>query len=240
MLRGFSLRLSRPLSTAVARSTVPHVHEVPKQPATATRAARAVLLPTVQICLPQLLHIGGGCSNQSISGVLRTLGCSRPLIVTDDFIANSSSILPPISAALEESGFGKPRVFSGCVPDPTTESVRAGLDAWEAVPEDERADCLVAVGGGSSIDSAKAIAMLAVHGGKMSDYKFPAEAPAGLPVIAVPTTAGTGSEATRVTIVTDTTSSEKMLCMGAGLMPRAALVDFELTLSAPYRCRQET
>lgn len=85
------------------------------------------------------------------------------------------------------------------------------------------------------MDSAKAMAILTVAGGRMRDYKVPSAPPLGLPVIAIPTTAGTGSEVTRVTIITDTETQEKMLCMGFGVMPRAALVDYTLTLSAPYR-----
>lgn len=69
----------------------------------------------------------------------------------------------------------------------------------------------------------------------MSQYKVPNVPPLALPVIAVPTTAGTGSEVTKVTIITDTSSNEKMLCMGYGLLPKAALVDYTLTLSMPFR-----
>ena len=94
---------------------------------------------------------------------------------------------------------------------------------------------MVGVGGGSSIDTAKAIALLSVAGGELREYKVPAVVTTALPVIAVPTTAGTGSEATRVAVVTDTASDEKMLLMGLGLLPRAALVDFTLTLTCPYR-----
>ena len=85
------------------------------------------------------------------------------------------------------------------VPDPTGDSVDAGLGVWRAAasPGGLPPDVIVGVGGGSSIDTAKAIALLAVAGGAMRDYKVPAAAPNGLPVVAVPTTAGTGSEATR-------------------------------------------
>ena len=70
---------------------------------------------------------------------------------------------------------------------------------------------------------------------KHEKNKVPAETPHGLPVVAIPTTAGTGSEATRVAIVTDSETQEKMLCMGPGLLPAAALVDFELTMGKPMR-----
>jgi alcohol dehydrogenase class IV len=99
---------------------------------------------------------------------------------------------------------------------------------------------VVALGGGSSLDTAKAVAVLARHGGIMRDYKVPRQVDSGLPIIAIPTTAGTGSEATRVAVITDTETREKMLCMGLGLMPVAALVDYELTLSMPYRLTADT
>jgi alcohol dehydrogenase class IV len=95
--------------------------------------------------------------------------------------------------------------------------------------KDGEHDCVIGLGGGSSIDTAKAIAVLAVHGGKMREYKAPHNQSApGLPIIAIPTTAGTGSEATRYTIVTDEETEEKMLCIGLAYLPFAALVDFEL------------
>jgi alcohol dehydrogenase class IV len=102
-------------------------------------------------------------------------------------------------------------------------------------------DCVIGLGGGSSIDTAKAIAVLAVHGGKMSDYKAPHEQnESGLPIIAIPTTAGTGSEATRYTIVTDEETEEKMLCIGLAYLPYAALVDYELSLTMPMRLTADT
>lgn len=120
-------------------------------------------------------------------------------------------------------------VFDGAIPDPTTASLEDGVKLVEMC------DSVVGFGGGSAIDSAKAIAVLAKHGGPLSRFKVPAIAPAGLPVVAIPTTAGTGSEVTRVAIVTDSSTDEKMLIMGAGLLPEVALVDYELTLSKPYR-----
>ena len=75
----------------------------------------------------------------------------------------------------------------------------------------------------------------------MRDYKFPRiVVESGLPIIAVPTTAGTGSEVTRVTIIADEQTDEKMLCLGIGFMPVAALIDFSLTLSLPARITADT
>ena len=188
---------------------------------------------TAVIYLPQILRIGGGVSKQ-LPQVMADLGVSKPLIITDPFIA-SNGYLDALFAVLESNSI-QYGVFSDCVPDPTVESVNAGLAAWKSGDY----DCAVGFGGGSSMDSAKAIAVLAKHGGAMRDYKVPNPVPKGFPIIAVPTTAGTGSEATRATVITDTATNEKMLSMGIGLMPVAALVDFELTLSMPYRLTADT
>ena len=85
------------------------------------------------------------------------------------------------------------------------------------------------------------MAILAAGGGKMRDYKVPFAADKGaLPVIAIPTTAGTGSECTRFTVITDTERDEKMLIAGLGALPLAAIVDYELTYSVPARTTADT
>jgi alcohol dehydrogenase class IV len=91
------------------------------------------------------------------------------------------------------------------------------------------------------MDTAKAISILAGGGGKMRDYKAPAQADHGaLPIIAIPTTAGTGSECTRFTVITDVERDEKMLISGLGALPLAAIVDHELTVSVPARTTADT
>src|SRR6202044_219111 len=92
------------------------------------------------------------------------------------------------------------KVFSGTVPDPTTDAVDQGVSAFLAGGHDS----LVSLGGGSPIDTAKAIGLLVVNGGQPSDYKVPNLIPkAGPPHIAIPTTAGTGSEVSRFTVISD-------------------------------------
>lgn len=185
------------------------------------------------INLPRILRVGAGASGQLVA-TLAELGLARPLLVTDPFI-QSCGYCERLQAPLDAAGIAY-GVFGDCVPDPTTDSVYAAL----AVLRDGDYDCLVALGGGSSLDTAKAVAVLAKHGGLMRDYKVPRQVDSGLPIIAIPTTAGTGSEATRVAVITDTETHEKMLCMGLGLMPVAALVDFELTLTMPWRLTADT
>jgi alcohol dehydrogenase class IV len=185
------------------------------------------------INLPRILRVGAGASGHLVA-TLGELGLSRPLLVTDPYM-KMSGYCAQLEAPLAAAGIAY-GLFSDCVPDPTTDSVYAALAQLRAGDF----DCVVALGGGSSLDTAKAVAVLAVHGGIMRDYKVPRQVHSGLPIVAIPTTAGTGSEATRVAVITDTETQEKMLCMGLGLMPVAALVDFELTMTMPYRLTADT
>src|SRR3984885_4297386 len=186
-----------------------------------------------EIALPRLLRIGGGTFAET-SKVLSELGLKRPLIVTDSFLSKRGLADRLTDALKLADGV---RIFPGAVPDPTSGSVDAGL----AFLKERDHDCVIGLGGGSSIDTAKAIAVLAVHDGPMRRFKAPFQLnEPGLPIIAIPTTAGTGSEATRFTIVTDDVTGEKMLCVGYAYLPVGAIVDFELTLEKPKRLTADT
>ncbi|MEH6634894.1 MAG: iron-containing alcohol dehydrogenase [Halioglobus sp.] len=185
------------------------------------------------INLPRILRVGAGAS-QELVATLAELGLQRPLLVTDPYMVECG-YSARLQGPLDEAGIAY-GLFADCVPDPTTDSVYAAL----AVLREGAYDCVVALGGGSSLDTAKAVAVLAERDGIMRDYKVPFQIDSGLPILAIPTTAGTGSEATRVAVISDTQTQEKMLCMGLGLMPVAALVDYELTLSMPYRLTADT
>lgn len=186
------------------------------------------------ITMPRLLYIGGGAVAE-VTTALARLGATRPLIVTDPFMV-SSGTLAKVTDRLDRAGIAW-QVFADTVPDPTTDVVDAGARVLEAGGY----DALVALGGGSPIDTAKAMSVLAANGGAMRDYKVPNEIPAiGVPVIAIPTTAGTGSEVTRFTVITDSERDEKMLIMGLACCPAAAIVDYELTFSMPWRLTADT
>ncbi|PTY38733.1 alcohol dehydrogenase [Saccharospirillum sp. MSK14-1] len=189
---------------------------------------------THRIVLPRLMETGAGAVQQ-VPALLQTLGCKKPLLITDPIMvqlghaARLQDILATANIASD--------VFADTMAEPTEDSL---LPAVEQVKAGDF-DALIALGGGSAIDSAKAIAILGKHGGQMADYKVPRIVDdAGLPVIAIPTTAGTGSEATRVTIITDAKTDEKMLCMGLGFMPVAAVIDYELSMTAPARVTADT
>ena len=186
------------------------------------------------VTTPRLLAIGGGALAE-LPGVLARFGLKSPLFVTDPFIARSG-MLDRACSLLEGSGISS-QIFSDTVPDPTTAAVGEGV----ARLGQGQFDSLVALGGGSSIDTAKGMSVLAANGGTMRDYKVPNEIPKkGLPIIAIPTTAGTGSEVTRFTVITDTETDEKMLIAGLSCCPLAALVDYELTLTMPLRLTADT
>mmetsp|Transcript_25126 Transcript_25126/g.99991 ORF Transcript_25126/g.99991 Transcript_25126/m.99991 type:complete len:409 (+) Transcript_25126:898-2124(+) len=206
--------------------------------------------PAIQrVLAPRTLLVGGGAVARLGEVVAQTLRRSRPLVVTDETLATKTDAVEKVARALSASlpSFSAATdVSTATIPDPTTASVDAlvaKLGAAEASPRRRRYDCVVAVGGGSPMDSAKAACALVEFGGAMRDYKAPFDLSRELtrvPIIAVPTTAGTGSEVTRFAVVTDSDTGEKMLCAGAAFVPAAAVVDYELTLSAPWRLTADT
>jgi alcohol dehydrogenase class IV len=189
---------------------------------------------TATIVQPSYMLIGGGTAAR-VAEVLERLGVRRPLVVTDAFLRDSG-LLARVTGPLETAGIPH-GVFADTVPDPTTDVVAEGTRALL----EGGYDGMVALGGGSPIDTAKAMSVMAANGGRMRDYKVPNPIPKdGPPVLAIPTTAGTGSEATRFTVITDTETDEKMLIAGLGVVPRAAIVDYELTLTCPFRLTADT
>ncbi len=187
-----------------------------------------------EIQIPAILKLGGG-SFAEASALLQRLQCRRPLIVTDPFLMKTQ-LAESLRTQIRDAGLSC-EIFHETVSDPTTVVVDAGVRVFVEGGHDS----LVSLGGGSSIDTAKAIGMLAANGGKVRDYRVPRPIPAAGPVhVAIPTTAGTGSEVTRFTVITDAESGEKMLLAGHSLLPAAAVVDYELTLTMPPRLTADT
>jgi len=129
------------------------------------------------ITTPRLMHIGGGALAE-LPGVLRRLELAKPLLVTDPFLVKSGH-LERATGILDRAGISW-SVFSETVADPTTAVVEAGAGR---LAEDSY-DSLVAIGGGSSIDTAKGMSVLLANGGRMRDYKVPADIPKRGPPIA--------------------------------------------------------
>jgi alcohol dehydrogenase len=189
---------------------------------------------STQIVLPRILQIGADAASKVVE-VINSLGCYRPIILTDKTMVELGYV--EVLLAQFNDYEQLPDVSDNTIPEPTVASIILALKKVKSEPY----DCIIALGGGSPIDSAKAVAVLARLGGEIKDYKFPhIQTQPGLPVIAIPTTAGTGSEVTKFTIITDQDTDEKMLCAGPGFMPAAALIDYTLTLSLPPRTTADT
>ena len=120
-------------------------------------------------------------------------------------------------------------VFSDIPGEPTDDMVHAGFRVYQ----EEGCDFIIGIGGGSPLDSAKAIGILASSGGKISDYNGKIITERIPPLVEIPSTAGTGSEATPFTIVTDTENDIKMLLKGDPLMPKVAIVDPAFSMGTP-------
>lgn len=187
------------------------------------------------IVAPRAIHVGGGTVS-TVASVLAGFGLRRPLIVTDPVMV-STGLLRRCTEPLAAAGVAF-AVFSDTVPEPEDTVIEAGV----RLLADGDHDCLLAFGGGSPIDTAKAMAILAQRpGAHMREFKVPVQNDAPvLPVIAIPTTAGTGSECTRFTVITDTGRGEKMLIAGLAALPLAAIVDYELTYTVPPRTTADT
>ena len=183
---------------------------------------------------PRRILTGRGCSDH-VGPLAAEAGINAVLLVTDPNV-RASGAADRVRRSLAAAGVAS-LIYDGVTSEPVLEFVDAALISLR----DGRCDGVVAVGGGSAIDTAKAIAALATNGGSLTDYQSPVGKPLGvdrfkqtpLPLIAVPTTAGTGSEVTRVTVVTDQQRDVKMMLMAEALLPYAAVDDPLLTVSAP-------
>jgi alcohol dehydrogenase class IV len=168
-------------------------------------------------------------------GRLRQLGKAaakfgqRALLVTVPSTEGLGPVIAKAKASLESAGLAVAH-FEGVVPNPTTDSIAAGA----ALARGHQADVVVGLGGGSSMDTAKAIAIEAAHEGTCWDYLFDKAAPTDktLHVIAVTTTSGTGSHVTQVAVATNTPLRTKSYLCHSLLFPKIAIVDPELVLTA--------
>jgi len=180
-----------------------------------------------QFNVPATVITGAGASRELAPQLLR-LGARCVLLVTDAFM-ESTGLAEVFVRAMEGAGI-RVALFSGVQPDPTDANVRDGLRVYVG----KQCDAIVALGGGSPIDAAKAIAVLATNAEPLSQYQGYHKVPkAGAPLVVIPTTAGTGSEVTKVAVITDTVRDVKMMMLDRHFLPTVALVDFELTLSMP-------
>jgi alcohol dehydrogenase class IV len=193
---------------------------------------------SANISIPPILQIGAGALGQ-IAPILARLDCRNPLIVSDTVLVRIG-LVGQLTALLDAAGIAH-ALFDGTEPEPSDACVMAGTQVLLAGSPRGAFDAVIAIGGGSVIDTAKVMAVLAATGKTIREIAVPAiVAPVGLPVIAIPTTAGTGSEVTRVAVITEAANDEKLLCMGPGLVSAAAIVDYELTIGLPPRTTADT
>ena len=138
----------------------------------------------------------------------------KTMLVCGKGSLRKSGVLDIIVSSLEKAGVSC-AVYDRVGSDPTTSDVDEGA----AFAKENGCDVIVAAGGGSPLDAAKGIGMLLTNGGKVTDYEKTAPEKESLPIIAIPTTAGTGSEATRYSVITDTDRNIKMLLSTEGSDP---------------------
>jgi alcohol dehydrogenase class IV len=177
--------------------------------------------------------IGGWGSRKELAPLLQRMGHKAALIVTDRFFSQQTALVSELQASLTASGI-ESLVFDGGIPDPTVEVCLEAQREIEQKGWRERIDHVIALGGGSNIDLAKVLSILIKYGGTPQDYVGEGRIPGQpLPLVAIPTTAGTGSEITAGAIIVDSASATKVAVMSNDLRPAIALIDPELTLSCP-------
>lgn len=172
-------------------------------------------------------HVLTGKGSLADSGpYLSGLG-SKAFIVTGKHVGRSP-MAAKLKKVLGENKIGY-EVFDGITGEPTDAMIEEGLGLYK----ESGCDFVIGIGGGSPIDSAKAIAAMSVLPGSIADFNGKPLAGTFPPIVAVPTTAGTGSEATKFTIITDLKNDIKMLLAGDALVPQLAILEPEFTLDMP-------
>ena len=184
------------------------------------------LTDTFTFQAPTSITFGVGSASR-LGQIVASLGRS-PLVVTDPGVA-AAGILQKVLDSLAPA-VASVETFSQVEPNPSIETVDRAVAAYRR----GRCDCLVACGGGSAMDVAKMAAVLVTHGGGVMDYEGMGKVPGPtVPVVCVPTTAGTGSEVTQFAVITDRARPFKMTVGSPHLVPAAAVCDPSLTLSLP-------
>lgn len=180
---------------------------------------------------PTSVCVGAGAI-KTLSEALETFGIRKPLIVTDPGL-RQVGILGTVEAVLNGAGI-KFALFTDVHPNPLEEDVLGGMAAYEK----EHCDGVIGLGGGSALDVSKAIGVAVVHGPPLEEYEAQAGGYAKIkgplpPVITIPTTAGTGSEVGRSSVITVPSLGRKVVIFSPLLMPRRAILDPELTVGLP-------
>ncbi len=196
-------------------------------------------IPNRNINYPTAIKYGAGRIKE-LAEFCKANDISRPLVVTDKGLA-AMPMVAEIMADLKKAGL-KAALFADVRPNPVEENVLAGCKAFK----DGKHDGVVAIGGGSGLDTGKMIALM--HSQNISifeledigDWWTRADASKISPIIAVPTTAGTGSEVGRAGVITHPITHEKKIIFHPAIMPKVALLDPELTVGLPPKLTAAT
>ncbi len=196
-------------------------------------------IPNRNINYPTAIKYGAGRIKE-LAEFCKANGIARPLVVTDKGLA-AMPMVADIMADLKKAGL-KAALFADVRPNPVEENVLAGCKAFK----DGKHDGVVALGGGSGLDTGKMIALM--HSQNISifeledidDWWTRADATKISPIIAVPTTAGTGSEVGRAGVITHPITHEKKIIFHPAIMPKVALLDPELTVGLPPKLTAAT
>lgn len=191
-----------------------------------------------ELAWPTRIVLGAGALER-LPEELRRLGLQRPLVVTDPGVVRAG-LAARVGEVLQVAGIAS-LLFEGVQPNPTEEDVEHGLRAFR----EARCDGVIALGGGSAMDAGKLIQLTSTHAGPLEQYddalnggdRITGPLPA---LVAIPTTAGTGSEVGRSAVVTLRGGRRKTVIFSPLLLPRVALCDPELTLGLPKRTTAET
>ncbi|MCD8303779.1 MAG: lactaldehyde reductase [Prevotellaceae bacterium] len=179
--------------------------------------------------LNEVSYFGAG-ARQELPGVLERLGSKKALVVTDKGLLRVGTA-QKVTQVLDEAGFPY-ETYSEIKPNPTVTNVQMGVEAFKA----SGADCLVAIGGGSSMDTAKGIGIVVANPEFCDVVSLEGEAGTrhkSVPIIAFPTTAGTGAEVTINYVIIDERKQKKMVCVDPNDIPAVAIVDPELMYTLP-------
>jgi len=188
--------------------------------------------PTANWNYPTAVKFGAG-RIKDLPQLCKDNGFKNPLLVTDPFLATQPMVADAVSA-LKAAGLGI-AVFSEIKPNPVDSNIEAGLKVYRA----GKHDSVIAFGGGSGLDAGKVIAFMAGQTRPMWDFEdigdwWTRADPNGIaPVIAVPTTAGTGSEVGRAGVITQESTHTKKVIFHPGMMPKVTICDPELTVGMP-------
>jgi alcohol dehydrogenase class IV len=166
---------------------------------------------------------------QQLPDLLKSAGIGSSILLVSDPGVIRAGLVAPIEHALKDAG-NRVSVFDNLVQNPRDTDCRIGAEQFR----ETGADCVIAVGGGSAMDTGKTIALCGPNGGSPADYADGKRPYANVaPIVCVPTTAGTGSEVTRSAVITEVNTHRKMTLKHASLRPTLAVLDAELTLSVP-------